>query len=766
MNRSILKEALAHSSNPLAAILLISALISAFSGNVISASIIIAILFISTFLDYWQSHRSLKAAERLKALVANTATVFRDNKYIEIPVKDVAISDTVKLSAGDLVPADGILLSAKDLHLDDSSLTGESLPIEKFTQDKVYKGSSVLSGSGLAKVFAISEDTMFGHIAQNLSAAPLPTEFDKGLRRFSFFILKMVLFLVIIVFLLNVICKHSILTSLLFAVALAVGLTPEFLPMIITVTLASGALAMAKKRVIVKNLAAIQNFGSIDVLCTDKTGTLTLGEMTLEKALDNNGVMSEQVRDYAYLNSYFSTSIKNPLDIAILKNKDISTADFNKIDEIPFDFYRKINSVVLRKEHKNILISKGAPEQIFNICFNQYNKEKSLLLFSSLSQRGYRVLALAVKDVEEKEFYNLNDETDLNFLGFLVFLDPPLKESGAVLKRMKEKGIVVKILTGDNELVTKHLCQEIGLDVENIILGKDLSNLSQEELRKILDKTTVFARISPMEKLKIVMALKEQGHVVGFMGDGINDAPSLHQADVGISVSNATDVAKEAADIILLERDLNILLDGIIEGRKAFGNILKYLYMGTSSNFGNMLSMAIMAPFLPFLPMLPSQILLNNLLYDLSQVTIPSDNVDQSFLSSPHREDVRDIRRFMFLVGPLSSVFDFITFYVLLKIFHGSESLFQTGWFVESLTTQTLIIFIIRTKENLLKSRPSWPLMMSVGLVVTLGIILPYSRLAPFLGFVPLPANYFMFLIPAIMSYLLLVLLVKKKLGF
>lgn len=799
--RFLIWQSVSHSINPLIIILFFAAVISAFTANLANTLIIFTVILISVILDSYQTHRSLQAARNLQEKVATRVQVLRDDRLIEILGNQIVPGDLITLVAGDLVPADCRLLKAKDLHIQQAFLTGESIPAKKEATalttiphnsvdaaNLVFSGSSVVSGNAVALVIRTGKQTVFGDIAFSLNKKAPSTEFEKGILHFGLFIMKLVIFLVLFVFLVNLYLHHSPIESLLFAVALAVGLTPEFLPMITTVTLATGAIRMAKEKVIVKNLEAIQNIGSIDILCSDKTGTLTKGEMTLEKAVDIKGNQSEYVMLYAYLNSLYSTTIKNPVDAAVLAHADINPLDkailshdhpdiepYEKCDEIPFDFERRAASVIVKTRTNILLISKGAPEQILErstFCFidgkvqsfdadmRQYYDSQ----FSNYSQQGYRVLAVAYRVMDEQSSYGINDETALIFAGFLIFLDPPLVDVAATITTLNQVGVELKIITGDNELVTRHVCHTIGLDVIEIVLGDAIDDLTLPALGVIAENTQVFARVSPQQKQRIIAALRSRGHAVGYLGDGINDAPSLHTADVGISVFGAVDVARDAADIILLERNLQALYTGIIEGRKSFGNVMKYLMMGTSSNFGNMLSMAIAVPFLPFLPMQPTQILVNNLLYDLSQLTIPTDHVDERFMRKPKHWDIGIIRRFMFVIGPISSLFDFLTFYVMLRVFHASQSLFQTGWFVESLATQALVIFVIRTMKNPFKSRPSMPLTLTVITVVLTGILLPFSPLSGLLGFVPLPAGFFVFLLFATSSYLYLVNIIKNKL--
>lgn len=799
-HRSHILEALSHSTNPLVIILIIAALISFFTGSPINAAIILIVVSISIGLDFFQTHRSLIAAEKLQQHVAVKTTVLRNGSECHLPYDELVPGDVICLAAGDIVPADCLLLDSKDLHVQQAALTGESLPVEKESTaistmpqnpveatNGIFAGSSIVSGNAIALVLTTGKQTLFGQIAQILSATPPQTEFEKGILRFGFFIMKTVIFLILFVFLINIYLHRPALEALLFSIALAVGLTPEFLPMITTVTLTAGALNMAKQQVIVKNLAAIQNFGSIDILCSDKTGTLTQGEMTLEKYVDIFGNKSEYVLLLAYLSSLFSTTIKNPLDNALLNKSGINPLDaailhhehpaqkgYEKIDEIPFDFERRRSSIVVDKKGMHLVITKGAPESILKICskYRLDGEEKSLsektikqylYFFQTLSREGYRVIAIGYRPAK-RESYGVRDEKDLILAGFLAFLDPPLEDARETIAELRQAGVKIKILTGDNELVTQHICNEVGLLTKKMLTGEQIEEMSDLALAKTAEEIEIFARVSPHQKQRIIQVLRAKGHVVGYLGDGINDAPSLHSADVGISVSGAVDVARETANIILLEHNLKVLLKGIMEGRKSFGNIMKYLMMGTSSNFGNMLSMAFASPFLPYLPMKPTQILLNNLLYDISQISIPTDNVDPSFINKPKHWDIDIIRRFMLCIGPVSSLFDFITFWIMLSYFNASESLFQTGWFVESLATQTLVIFVIRTIKSPFKSKPSLALTLTVLMVVTVSILLPFSPLASALGFVPLPISFFLFLTLATIGYLYLVEVIKNKL--
>ncbi|HWN99446.1 MAG TPA: magnesium-translocating P-type ATPase [Blastocatellia bacterium] len=784
-------------ANPLVIILLIASAVSAFVGEIVNASIIALMVVVSIVINFFQTWHSQRAAERLRGQVAPTATILRDGKWTELPWREVVPGDVFRISAGDLVPADARLLQTKDLHVNQAALTGESLPVEKEASEgvagveiaaensanasnAVFLGTSIVSGTATALVIATGPATAFGDIAARLSARPPETEFERGTKQFGYLIMKTILFLVFFVLLVSIALRHNPLESLLFALALAVGLTPEFLPMITTVTLGRGALHMARQKVIVKHLEAIQNFGSMDVLCSDKTGTLTSGEMKLGLHVDALGNPSEHVLLLGYINSTYDSGVRNPINAAILQHdpgqpEPLDISGYHKLDEIPFDFERRRLSVVTEAKGEILLITKGAPESVLTCC-TQYEvngqahpldsdaRGKCQAVYDGLSSNGYRVLAVAFRPVPQQEIYRRVDEKDLVLAGFLAFSDPPLADAAESLEALRRDGVRVKILTGDSELVAQHVCSQVGLDPKHIVLGDELNHMSDSALAAVAEKAIVFARVSPVQKHRIILALKGRGHVVGYLGDGINDAPSLHAADVGISVATAVDVAKEAADIILLERSLRVLHQGILEGRKAFGNVMKYLLMGTSSNFGNMFSMAAAAMFLPFLPMLPTQILLNNFLYDLAQITIPTDNVDASYIDKPRRWDIRMIRDFMIYIGPISSIYDFLTFYALLKVFHASEAFFHTGWFVESLATQTLVLFVIRTASNPFRSRPSLPLAITTMLIVIVGIVLPFSPLADVFGFAPLPAMFFLFLGGAVVTYLLLVELVKRRL--
>ena len=782
--RSHLVELLLQFANPLVAILLFASIVSAFVGELVNAAIIIVIVSLSVAVNFVQTFRSKRAADRLRATVAPTATVRRDGVFLDVHRRDVVPGDVIRLSAGDLVPADARLLEAKDLHVQQSALTGESMPAEKEFKagdesdaTMVLLGTSVVSGTATALVLATGPRTAFGDIATRLRARPPETEFDRGIKQFGSLIMKAVFGLVMFILIVRIGTHRSAFESVLFAVALAVGLTPEFLPMITSVTLARGAVAMAKHKVIVKRLSAIQNLGSIDILCSDKTGTLTRGTMAFDSSCDVLGRASDAPLFFARLNSKFETGIRSPLDAAILERSETEGSNaYAKVDEIPFDFERRRLSIVVENSGERSLIVKGAPEGIL-ACATAYAsgegtdapltadvRGKCRETYESLSARGFRVLAVATRKLVTKPAYSKVDEQELVLVGFVAFADPPLAGAKQALAALRRDGVHVMILTGDNELVTRHVCEAVGLDAAQMVLGSALETMNDWALSQVAERTTVFARMSPAQKNRVILALKHRSHVVGYLGDGINDAPSLHAADVGISVASAVDVARDAADIILLEEGLDVLHRGILEGRRAFGNVTKYLLMGTSSNFGNMFSMAGASVFLPFLPMLPTQVLLNNLLYDLAQITIPTDNVDSEVIRKPQRWDIRTIRNFMLIIGPISSLYDFLTFYVLLHFFRAGEMLFHTGWFVESLATQTLVLFVIRTPRSPLKSRPSWPLAVTTVAIVAVGVILPYSPLAGVLGFAPLPIGYFLFLTGATLTYLVLVEVAKRYL--
>lgn len=786
--RTAVVEFLHHLASPLLIILLFAGMLSSFFGEVINATIIFSIVILSVALDVYQESKAEKAAEMLRKKVATTATALRDGVKQEVKLSEIVPGDIAYLSAGDMVPADAKVISAKDLFVNQSALTGESFPVEKVAKplkvkgaaltewnNYVFMGTSVVSGTGTILVVQTGGGTEYGRIAGKLAERRPETEMERGLRRFGFLIMQVTLLLVLFVFFINALYKRDVLESLLFSVALAVGLTPELLPMIISVNLSKGALAMSRKGAIVKRLASIQNFGSMNVLCTDKTGTLTENKITLVLHVDIEGNDDERVLLHSYLNSFHQTGLRSPLDEAILRYKDVDVSNYHKIDEIPFDFVRRRVSVVVEQERQRFIISKGAPEEIVRVCSYCELEDKILDLtdrlrgmidqkFHELSSEGLRVLAVSYKKVNEEEpIYSVTDEYDMVFSGFVAFLDPPKESSKESLKLLSKAGVELKILTGDNELVTRKTCEQLGFEIKSVVLGGDITQMRDDALARVVEEANVFARVSPAQKDRIMNALRSNGHVVGFLGDGVNDAPSLRTADVGISVDNAVDIAKESADIILLRKDLRVLEEGVLEGRKTFGNTMKYVMMGTSSNFGNMFSVAGASIFLPFLPMLPIQILLNNLFYDLSQSSIPTDNVDQEYIERPKRWDISFIRRFMIFFGPISSIFDFLTFFIMLLVFNATEPLFQTAWFLESLSTQMLVIFVIRTRRTpFYRSRPSGLLILSSLGVLGIALIMPFTPLGALFGFVEPPPTFFLVLGALIATYLALVEIVKE----
>jgi len=754
--------------NPLVLILVFAATISAVTGDPVSALIIISIVLLSVILDFFNTYKSQKAAEELKEKVMVTAEVLRDGKITPLPLRMIVPGDVVELEAGDLIPADGKIIFEKDLFLNESSLTGESFPAEKQAGMPAYLGTNVVTGTGRMLVEATGKKTKFSKIAESIEAPEKPTDFDRSIKDFSYLIMKITFVLVIFIFLVNAVLKGSgyILESFLFAAALAVGLTPELLPMIITLNLSKGSLAMSKKGVIVKKLSAIQNFGAMDVLCTDKTGTLTEDKIALVKYVDAQGKPNENIFKYAYISSSFRSGFKNPLDRAVKDFKNFDIGGYQKIDEIPFDYRRKRDSIIVKTNMGYELISKGAPEEMFEIGadLTAELREKLEQEYQKLSKDGFRVLAVARKSVAEKKSYDKDDEKDLTILGFIAFLDPPKKSVTETLRTLENYGIAIKIITGDNELVTQKIAQEIELPVLGVLTGAEIEKLNDRQLAIDAEKTTIFARVTPEQKKRIIIALQKNKHVVGFMGDGINDAPSLKAADVGISVNNAVDVAKESADLILLRKNLKELVDGVIQGRKTFSNTLKYLMMGLSSNFGNMFSMAGASVFFPFLPMLPAQILLNNLLYDGSQFVIPLDNVDNQDIAKPRKMKIHFLRRFMIVFGILSSVFDFLTFFVLSFVFHYTNHYFQTGWFVTSFATQILVVFVIRTKQvPFYKSKPAKSLVISVFSFLVLAFLLALGPIKNIFGFAPLSVAMLFSVVLITLLYLICIEFAKRK---
>ena len=779
---------LAHFRNPLVVVLLVASVIAAFLGDVRSFVIISLIVLISVLLDFVQEYRAGRAAERLRGTVAVHATVMRGGQRREVPIAELVPGDIVLLSSGDLVPADGRVIEARDFFVNQALMTGESYPVEKHAAEAevdadmaaainvVLMGTSVISGSARVVIVHTGQDTALAQIADSLAVRPPATAFERGTQAFGALILRLTMLLVLFVLLVNMVLHRPLFESFLFAVALAVGLTPELLPMVMSVTLSRGALRLTRHRVIVKRLSAIQDLGAIDMLCTDKTGTLTEGRIRLERHVDPAGRESERVLEFAYLNSYFETGIRSPLDDAILRHTHIDVSPWRKVDEVPFDFERRRVSVLVERDHQRKLVVKGSPEDVLSLCARYESGDGTTLhpldeparlrirnLYEDLSREGFRVLGVAWREVSvHHDHARLADERALVFAGFAAFLDPPKPSAAHALAALAESGIALKVITGDNELVTRHVCSELQLPVAGVLNGADIQLLDDHALQAQVERINLFCRVTPAQKTRILAALRTRGYIVGFLGDGINDAPALHAADVGVSVDSAVDVAKEAADLILLDQDLNVLYDGVREGRRTFGNVMKYIMMGTSSNFGNMFSMAGATLLLPFLPMLPIQILLNNLLYDLSEIAIPFDDVEEDMLARPHTWDMNFVRRFMLALGPVSSVFDFLTFFILLYFFQAGEALFHTGWFIESIATQVLVIFIIRTRGNPFANRPNaWLVVLSVSVVV-IAAMLPFTSAGAYFGFVPPPPGFYLVLAGIVLAYLVIVQVAKR----
>jgi len=781
--------------NPLVILLATLSAVSFATGDARAGTVMAMMVALSVGLRFWQEARADAAAAKLKAMIHVTATVVRDNKAREIPLRDLVPGDIIQLSAGDMIPGDVRVLASKDLFVNQGSLTGESLPVEKVHDPEAkavispneltnicFMGTSVDSGTATGVVVTTGVQTYFGSMATAITGERVQTSFDLGLNHFTWLMIQLMAVMVPLVFLINGFTKHDWKGAFFFAMAVAVGLTPEMLPMVVSVCLSKGALAMSRRKVIVKRLNSIQNFGGMDVLCTDKTGTLTEDRVVLMRHCNIAGRETEEVLLSGYLISYFQTGLRNLLDRAILDSTDFQgkalIEKYKKLDEIPFDFTRRMMSVLVEDpEGKAILLTKGAPEEVFHHCSHfeldgKLSPMDPLLIvglkeeYESLSNDGFRVLAVATKDLPNKQICSKDDERELVLRGYVAFLDPPKETVTRALEALHQHGVVVKILTGDNHLISRKVCKDVGLLADPMLLGGDVEKMSDPELAEAAEKTTLFARLSPAHKERVVRALRGKGHVVGFMGDGINDAPALRAADVGISVDTATDIAKESADLILLEKDLMVLEGGVTEGRKVFANILKYIRMGASSNFGNMFSVLGASAFLPFLPMAPIQVLTNNLLYDFSQVPIPTDSVDEEQVARPRPWNIGEIKRFILFIGPISSIFDYTTFFVMLWVFKcwdpSRSSLFQTGWFVESLMTQTLIIHVIRTnKIPFIQSRASLALTLTTLSIMAFGMRLPYSPMASSLGFTQLPPMYWPILMLTLLAYVGLTQLTK-----
>jgi Mg2+-importing ATPase len=785
-------------NNAFILLLLVLAAVAALTRDFEAAVIISTMVLISAVLRFTQEYRSNLAAEKLKQMVETTATVSREGVKREVPVDEIVPGDVVHLSAGDMIPADLRLIAAKDLFVSQAALTGESMPVEKFADGEAgsadnllddrrlcFMGSNVISGAGTGVAVSTGAQTYFGALARQVTGRRVETEFDRGVSRVSRLLIRFMLAMVPVVFFINGFTKGDWTQSFFFALSVAVGLTPEMLPMIVTANLARGAVNMSRKKVIVKRLPSIQDLGAMTVLCSDKTGTLTQDRVILERHLDVLGRESEKVLQLAYLNSYYQTGLKNLLDVAVLEHAELEAGlrvatDYRLVDEIPFDFTRRRMSVCVETERlEELLITKGAVEEMLQVCrfveidrqphpLDAQYKHAARALVQELNEQGFRVIAIAFRRFPlGRQRYSQADESGMTLAGFMAFLDPPKESAAPALKALAEHGVTVKVVTGDNEVVTARICREVGLAIEGVLLGPDIDRLSHEELVEAVKHANLFAKVSPLAKARIVRALQAGGAVVGFLGDGINDAPALRQADVGISVNTAVDIARESADIILLEKSLLVLEEGVLEGRRTFGNILKYIRMGTSSNFGNMFSVLGASAWLPFLPMQPVQLLVQNLLYDFSQIGIPFDEMDAEYLKRPRRWEVSAIARFMLYLGPVSSIFDYVTFCLMWFVFGArtpsAQSLFQSAWFVEGLLSQTLIVHVIRTRRiPFIESRASAPLTLLTSAVMLAGLVIPFTALGETLGLRPLPLAYFAWLILILSAYVGLAQLVKS----
>jgi Mg2+-importing ATPase len=766
--------------NPLALILIMATIVSAFLRDWPDAVIIMVIILGSGVLSFFQEYNSSNAAARLREQVSLETLVRRDGKLASIATEQVVPGDVVLLSAGSLVPADGLVLEATDFFVNQAVLTGETFPVEKKAgavskeaglperKNVVFKGTNVRSGTASVLVVETGSRTVFGQIANRLTLRPPETEFERGIKRLSYLLTEVMFILVLAIFALNVFFHKPVLDSLLFSVALAVGLTPQLLPAIININLSTGSQKMAERGVIVRRLESIENFGSINVLCTDKTGTLTEGIVRLDRALDVEGEVSDQVRLQAYLNASLQTGLRNPLDEAVVRDSPPGADAYVKLDEIPYDFVRKRLSVVVREPVGSaVLITKGALENVLFVCtlVRQGMRDEPLDdrarttirdKFEGWSSQGFRVLGVAVKSVQpQADPYTIRDEEDLTFIGFLLFFDPPKPGVRETIQALEKLGVQLKIVTGDNRFVAEHVGNAVGMRGARVLTGADLEQLRDEALWHAVPETEIFAEVDPNQKERIILALKKRGYIVGYMGDGINDAPSLHSADVGISVDNAVDVAKEAADLVLLRQDLDVLRQGILQGRVTFANTLKYVFMATSANFGNMFSVAGASLFLPYLPMLPKQILMINFLTDLPEMTIANDNVDETYVAHPHRWDITFIRRFMVIFGPLSSFFDLATFAALLWLMKASESAFHTGWFIESVVSAAVVVFAVRSRLPVTRSRPSRAMLLVTGGVVAAALALPYSPVGALLGLTPLSLTYLLAILAIVVVYFL-----------
>jgi Mg2+-importing ATPase len=776
---------IAQFKSPIILILLFATVLSLFLHNIVDASIILVIVLISGLLGFWQEHGASNAVAKLLAIVQIKTAILRDESQQEIPIEDVVPGDIVILNAGDIVPGDCMLLESKDLFVDEAMLTGETFPVEKVVlvlpadtalskrTNSVWMGTHIVSGSAKALVTLTGKNTEFGKVSERLKLKPPETEFERGIRRFGYFLGEVTLFLVVIIFAINVYLHRPVLESFLFSLALAVGLTPQLLPAIISINLAHGAKKMAQKKVIVKRLASIENFGSMNIICSDKTGTLTEGTVQVESALDVNGEANDKVFLFAYLNAFYETGFTNPIDQAILNYRKIDLSDYRKLDEIPYDFLRKRLSIAVIQGNTHLMLTKGALDNILEVCStvetNNGNiidlasmKDKIQKHFEEFSNNGFRTLGIAYKNMPVNKLINKSDEKDMTFLGFLTLFDPPKANIIDTIIRLKNLGVSLKIITGDNHLVAASISKKMGLSDNKIISGPELRQMSDGALLRSVGSVDVFAEIEPNQKERIIVAMKKAGNVVGYMGDGINDASALHAADVGISVDTAADVAKEAADIVLLEKNLGVLIDGVREGRTTFANTLKYVFMATSANFGNMFSMAGVSLFIPFLPLLPKQILLTNLLTDFPEMTIATDNVDEQMIDYPRRWDIKAIRKFMITFGLVSSVFDYLTFGLLLLVLHSNEVQFRTGWFLESVISASMIVLVIRSRKPFFRSRPGKYLLIATLSIAVITLIFPFTPLGNIFGFSPLSFSTYLLLLMIVLVYILAAEITKR----
>jgi Mg2+-importing ATPase len=759
---------LAQFKSPIILILIFAAGLSFFLRNPIDAVIILVIVLVSGFLGFWQERGAVNAVEKLLAIVQIKATVVRNGGSKEVPIEEVVPGDIVIIGASDVIPGDCLLLESKDLFVDEAALTGETFPVEKSIgvlppetplsqrTNSLFMGTHVVSGSARAVVVRTGKETEFGKVSERLQLRPPETEFEHGVRRFGYLLMEITLVLVIAIFAINVFLARPVLDSFLFALALAVGLTPQLLPAIISINLAHGAKRMALAKVIVKRLASIENFGSMNVLCSDKTGTLTEGVVKLHSAFNVDGQESEKVLLYAFLNASYETGFMNPIDEAIRKYRQFDLSSFKKVDEIPYDFIRKRLSILITKGDTHLMVTKGALSNVLAVCSSAEIGEGRIVdigsveeqvqqHFKEFSRQGFRTLGVAYKNIVSEPVITRDQEADMTFLGFLILFDPPKPGIVETIRQLKQLGVSLKIITGDNRLLAANVSQQVELLNSHILTGEDLHQMSEEALLQRVNDVDVFAEVEPNHKERIILALKKAGHVVGYMGDGINDASALHTADVGISVESAVDVAKEAADIVLLEKDLNVLVQGVREGRMTFANTLKYVFMASSANFGNMFSMAGASLFLSFLPLLPKQILLTNLLTDFPEMTIATDSVDRELVEKPRRWNIQFIRNFMLTFGLLSSVFDYLTFGALLLLLQATKDQFRTGWFLESVISASVTVLVIRTRKPFFRSKPGKYLLIATLLIVGLTLILPFSPLGKVFGFIPLPISFILF---------------------